>query len=51
MVSVKLGIELGMLELKNMYNIKKNGVDKGIVYVFVRFSRNLALKLLESISS
>lgn len=49
-ISAELGIEMGMLELKNMYNIKKDEVDKGRVYVLTRSSSHLELKLLKSIS-
>lgn len=46
MVSADLGIVLGMIELRDMYNIKKNGMDEGRVYMSVCSGHGLVLKLL-----
>lgn len=35
-VSLELGIELRVPKLKNMYIIKKNGVNEGRIYVLAR---------------
>lgn len=48
MVSAKLGIDLGMHELKNIYNIRKNEADEGILYMSTCSCCGLALKFLES---
>lgn len=48
-MSVGFGIELGMPELKNMYNIKETIVDEGRVDVSFLSSCKLALILPKSI--
>lgn len=48
-ISAELGVEIGMLELKNMY-IKKNDVDDGRVYILVHSTYGLVPKLPEYIS-
>lgn len=49
-VIFKLGIELAMPKLKNMYIIKKNSVDEGRVYLSTYLGHVLVLKLPKSIS-
>lgn len=51
MVSVELGVELEIPELKNMYIINKNSMNEGMMYILSRSSLGLVLKLLESITS
>lgn len=44
-ISDKNGIKLGMPELKKIYNIKKNGVDEGKVYMSTSSGCRLVLKI------
>lgn len=50
-VSAELDIKLGMSEIKNIYMIKKNSVDRGRVYISSCSCRDHMLMLLKSTSN
>lgn len=50
-VSAELDIQLEMSEIKNMYMIKKNSVDRGRVYISSCSCRDHMLMLLKSTSN